>query len=251
MNQVNGEQEVAALLAACNRNEVEVAKFAMDKLQSDEAKELATMLVKEHTAAAEKFEQLAGQTGQIRADQRDQRDEGRRDERREEGREERRGDERRDNDRRNNERSDATRDDANRQNAPTNAATAPNSPTARVAVQGNAVQPNLQPGTTAQPRIALKPAMAGHLDWSTIHQEIADESLRGCKEELSRYEGNEFDKAFLGHQLGAHLKSATELKVLRRHVSGQLAAEIDNAHATTEKHIKHLRELMDEKKDEK
>jgi hypothetical protein len=120
-----------------------------------------------------------------------------------------------------------------------------------VAVQGNAVQPNLQPGTTAQPRIALKPAMAGHLDWSTIHQEIADESLRGCKEELSRYEGKEFDKAFLGHQLGAHLKAATELKVLSRHVSGQLASEIETAHATTEKHIKHLRELMDEKKDEK
>lgn len=240
-NQLNADQEVAALIAACNRNEVAISKFAIDRLKSDEAKEVATMLIKEHTAGAEKFQKLAGDQAVNQRDTR--RGEGAR----EEGREERRED-RREN--RDGDRSEAGRDEG-RDSAQANPATAPNNPNTRVAVQGNAVQPNAVPGNTVQPRITLKPAMAGHLDWSVIHQQIADEGLASCKEELSRYEGNDFDKAFLGHQLGAHMKTATELKVLRRHVSAELATEIDSAHETVEKHIKHLRKVMDDKKDEK
>jgi hypothetical protein len=97
----------------------------------------------------------------------------------------------------------------------------------------------------------MKPTTGGPLNWEAVHQEIAREGLESCKKELSRYEGNDFDKAFLGHQLGAHMMSATQLKVLRNHVSSQLASEIDAAHSTTEEHIKHLRKVMDEKKDEK
>jgi hypothetical protein len=46
------------------------------------------------------------------------------------------------------------------------------------------------------------------------------------------------------------MKAAAELRVFRRHVSAQLASEIDSALQTTEDHLKHIKEAMDEKKDE-
>ncbi len=204
----NADQQIATIIAGCNRNEVEIAKFALPKLQSSEAKEIATTLIKDHTAAADKFAKWAGQAANhntgIRSGVREggvDRPEGKREERREERRE-------------------GARTEAN-------PAAAPNTPaTARA-------------------------AMTSGLNWLAVHQEMGEECLASCKKELSRYEGNDFDKAFLGHQIAGHMKSAVELKVFRRHASSELATEIDEALATTETHLKHIRATMEEKKDEK
>lgn len=212
------DQQIAAVIAICNRSEVEAAKFALPKLQSSEAKEIATMLIKDHTEAANKFSKWAGHaaggnTGvRVNVEGREEGREGR------EGRREERREDRRDNDQ--------------SRVAP---ATAPGNP----AIAAN-----------QQPRVALKPVTGG-LDWVALHQEIADEGLASCKKELSRYEGNEFDKAFLGHQIGGHLMAAANLRVLKRHASSQLGAEIDEALAGTESHLKKIRDLMEEKKDQK
>lgn len=211
------DQQIAALIATCNRNEVETAKFALSKLQSSEAKEIATMLIKDHTEAANKFSKWAGQAANVNPGGQPTTG-NREDGRREDGRREERREDRRDNDQ-------------------SKAAPAP-------------AQNNAALAANQQPRVALKPAMGG-LDWVAVHQEIADESLASCKKELSRYEGNEFDKAFLGHQIGGHMMAAANLKVLKRHASSQLGSEIDDALATTESHLKKIRDLMEEKKDEK
>lgn len=220
--QQQSDQQIAALIAACNRNEVEVSRFALDKIKSSEVKEIATTMMKDHTAAAEKFGKLAGTAGAFHSGVpggADRREDGPRD----------------------NERSEIKPGTIN---------PAPNAPGTRPAAPGVATAPGnaAAPGNPATVT-ALKPAMGGQLNWSVIHQEIAAEGLASCKKELSRYEGDEFDKAFLGSQLAAHLKAATELKVLKRHASSQLAAEIDDALASTEEHTKHLREAMEEKKD--
>jgi len=196
------DQQIATMIAACNRNEVEISKFALSKLQSSDAKEIATMLIKDHTAGAQKFDKWAGQ----QQPNVNRTEEGRR----EEGREDRPGD---------------------NEQSKTNPAAPAN------------------PGAQPQPQVVLKPALGGGLDWLAVHQEIAQEGLEGCKKELSRYEGKDFDKAFLGHQIGGHLMAATNLKVLKRHASSQLASEIDDALATTESHLKKIRDLMEEQKD--
>jgi predicted outer membrane protein len=235
-----GDQQIAAIIAICNRHEVDVTKFAMSKLKSDKVKELATEMIKDHSEAADKFGRLAGQAGAVSTGARRESDDSG-DTRRNEGRrEEGRREERRDGDRSEAKAgADATRDTA------AGGATAPNNPGTRVVAQAPG-----QPGAAGQAHTTLRPAMGGGLNWVAIHQEISDEGLAGCKKELSRYEGNEFDKAFLGAQMAAHMKAATELKVFRRHVSSQLASEIDDAIATTEDHLKHIRTLMEEKKDE-
>lgn len=209
------DQQIATMIAACNRNEVEIAKFALPKLQSTEAKEIATTLIKDHQAAADKFAKWAGQPANYNTGTRPgvreggvDRPEGKREERREDRRE--------------------------------------------VGRERTEANPATVPGTAAgAPRAALKPAMTGGLNWLAVHQEMGEECLASCKKELSRYEGHDFDKAFLGHQIGGHLMAATNLKVLRRHASSQLATEIDEAHAECESHLKHIRATMEEKKDEK
>lgn len=251
-NQANQQhdQQIAAIIAICNRHEVEAVKAALPKIKSDKVKELATAMIKDHTEGAEKFTRLAGPYGATIGAHHEGA-EGRREEGRREGREEGRREERKEGDRganRDNDQSDAKEATATRDNA----ATAPNNPTTRVAAAQNApgaaTQPAAQPGN--QPRTALRPAMGGGIDWVAIHQEISNEGLANCKKEMSKYEGNEFDKAFLGSQLASHMKTATELKVFRRHVSNQLGSEIDNALSTVEDHLDHLRKLMDDKKDE-
>ena len=186
------DQQIAAVIATCNRTEVAAAKFALGKLKSDDAKEIATMLIKDHTEAAAKFGKWAGQAANVNTGAKP---------------EEKAGD---------------------NEEARTPPVTAP--------AAGN------------QPRIALKPATA-HLDWVALHQEMADEGLQACVKELSKYEGADFDKAFLGHQIGGHLMTAANLKVLKRHASSELGTEIDSAIEATESHLKKIRDLMNEKKD--
>jgi predicted outer membrane protein len=49
------DQELAHCLINANRNEVEVAKFASEKLQSAEAKQFAQMLIEDHTKGLQTF----------------------------------------------------------------------------------------------------------------------------------------------------------------------------------------------------
>jgi hypothetical protein len=224
----------------------------MNKLQSDEAKEIATQMIKDHTEGMNKFAKWAGQAAPVNTGGRE--GQGDREERPREGNREQG---RRDKDRTEAEPTKSVQAGANAGNTAPGGARVNNAAGGTGGVAnpntGNALGNTTAPGAGAgQPTTttAFRPAMGG-LNWAAVHQEIADEALAGCKKELARYEGNEFDKAYLGHQLAAHLKADTELKVLKRHASSQLGAEIDEAIQMTEGHIKHLRKAMDDKKDEK
>jgi predicted outer membrane protein len=241
-----GDQQIATLILNCNRNEVEASKFALDKLQSSEAKEIATKMIKDHTDAMNKFARWAGPGAQPGAGFRQGQDN--------------RDDQPRDSDRRDENRRDDQRSEARPATQPGAAQAAATQPGAAPGQPGAAnPNPATSPRATAQgtqgaaqgaPQTVFRP-VTGDLNWAVIHQEIADQALADCKKELSRYEGKEFDKAYLGHQLAAHMKVATELKVLKRYASSQLGAEIDSALSMTEEHIKLLRDTMEEKKDER
>jgi predicted outer membrane protein len=244
------DQEIAHMIVGGNRNEVEIAKFARDRLQSKEAKEVATMMIKDHTEALQKFSRLAGMpagSGAAGSDERGSADGVNR------------------NDRRAGEEKKTDRPTATSATNPSNAGansgntspagTVPNNAAGGPGGVANATARNAQGTVTAQGQGAgTRGAGSGNtaanqsLNWQAVHQEVCEEDLAGAKKELGRYEGKEFDKAYLGHQVAAHLTMATKLKVLRRHVSSQLASEIDNALATTESHLKHIRSVMEEKK---
>lgn len=172
------DQQLAAVIHNCSHNEVELAKFAKDKIKNDDVKEFAAMMIKDHQEGCEKFKKWAGQLAL------------------------------------------ASSDDANRRDA--------------------------RRAERAQRVAAMQP-----LDWVAMTKEIGDECLASTKEELGRYEGSSFDKAFLGQQVAAHLKMVDELKVFSEYATGSLKQEIELATKTTEDHLKQARKLMDDIKDEK
>ena len=56
----SADQQIAALLYLCARNEVEISKFAEEKAGSEEVKNFAAMMVKDHSPGLEKLQKLAG-----------------------------------------------------------------------------------------------------------------------------------------------------------------------------------------------
>jgi len=54
------DQEIAAVKLAFGRNEVELAKLAAQKAQSDDVKQFAAQMVKEHSAGIARLEKVAG-----------------------------------------------------------------------------------------------------------------------------------------------------------------------------------------------
>ena len=54
------DEQIAACLYACSRNEIEICKFVKDKLKTSEAREFAEMMINDHTPAAERLQKFAG-----------------------------------------------------------------------------------------------------------------------------------------------------------------------------------------------
>jgi len=86
-------------------------------------------------------------------------------------------------------------------------------------------------------------------DWNKIHEQMAQQCLENAKQELGRYQGSEFDQAFMGHQLGGHMKMQVELKVLRDHVSPELQQQIDKSLQIVQGHLQDARQVMEQLKD--
>jgi predicted outer membrane protein len=209
--QGTSDQQIAAFLYGCAHNEVELAKFAQQHAKSDEVKEFAAHMIKDHSQQADHLARFAGnlvtmkEAGRAESARRETgREEGRRIEARRVPPESREGapETRRD--------ADARRDEA----------------TERAG------------------------AMRGPLNWTAIHKEIADQCLKSTKEELGRYKGDDFDKAYMGQQLAAHMQMEDALKVLQNHASGQLKQQLEQDLETTQEHFKEAQKIMDEQKDQ-
>ena len=111
----------------------------------------------------------------------------------------------------------------------------------------------IEPGCDALPSLAV---VGGHervrlhiVQLVAIHREIADECLKSGKKELGEKQGNEFDKCYMGMQVAAHMKMLDELKVLKNHVSSQLAQDLEQSIETTEHHLSEAKKIMEEIKD--
>jgi hypothetical protein len=84
-----------------------------------------------------------------------------------------------------------------------------------------------------------------------IEEEAAEECLRLTKEELGKHQGAEFDKAFLGTQIGMHLGMLARLKASEKAVSGEFQALVQDAQKKTMEHKQHLEQVMGQLKSEK
>jgi putative membrane protein len=160
----NGKQDVDLFMIPClidaNNGEVTLANIATQRAQSNDVKEFAQQMIKDHTAAAKSFEQLqANMKQQLR---------------------------------------------------PQN--------------------PNFTPVAAAL---------------FEIRQEIDRQCLADAQRELEQLSGNDFDRCYVGMQVGAHMHLAAELTVLKNHVtSPELKKGLEDASQTVAQHLDHAKKIM-------
>jgi hypothetical protein len=215
----NGDHFLASCVAIENQEEIALAQWAEQKLQSNEAKEFARMLVKDHSdfltklqqhapeATRENFLTSAGTT----------------------------------------QRSEQRPDDQNRDSR------AQPAPRPGVAPNNANNDPNNNPNNNAnnantEKRIAgnQHSNQAGNLnvDLMQLHREIADQCLADTKEMLGQKSEKEVDACFVGLQIAKHAAMKTKLEVFQRHATGELKEILAKGASTTSTHLEHAEKLM-------
>jgi len=220
----------------CNHNEIELAKFAEQKAKSDDVKDFAAKMIKDHSQSADKLARVAGnlvnagtarggatetrrEVRKVPAEEGKQKDADTPREDRREGREEAREDRR------------EARPEARREG------------------REEAREDRREGRTEAREDRATVATAGRSFNWVSVHREIADQCLQSAKKELGSKEGNEFDKCYMGMQVAAHMKMLDELKVFKNHATGELQQDIESAIDTTEHHLKDAKKIMDNIKD--
>lgn len=87
-------------------------------------------------------------------------------------------------------------------------------------------------------------AGSGSFNWVAIHQEMADKCLAVAKKELTAKEGAEFDKCYIGMQVGAHQKMIIADEVLAKYVSPEAREKLEKCKATATEHLEAAKSIM-------
>ncbi len=97
--------------------------------------------------------------------------------------------------------------------------------------------------TTSQSANASGSAIAG-IDMMQLHREIAQQCISDSKKYLNTKDGDEFDKCFVGMQIGKHAAMRTKLVVLQRHTSDEMQQMVAEGIQSTDKHMNAAETLM-------
>jgi predicted outer membrane protein len=77
-----------------------------------------------------------------------------------------------------------------------------------------------------------------------IKLELADTCLESAQRALQEEKGAEFDKCYMGMQIGAHMKMIDTLKVFEKHSSPELQQVLRKGEQTAQKHLDQAKKLM-------
>ena len=83
-------------------------------------------------------------------------------------------------------------------------------------------------------------------DFVAIKRQIDQHLLDLVRKDLEDKQGTQFDKCYIGSQIGEHMQMLAALEVLRNHVSSDLASVIDNGIQTTKTHLERAQKLAKE-----
>jgi len=81
-------------------------------------------------------------------------------------------------------------------------------------------------------------------------QKVKSECLSLTQQELQEHQGAEFDKAYLGQQLGAHIAMLAELRGSKSFASPQLQKLLAEGEKMTMAHMEKAKEIINQLKDE-
>jgi hypothetical protein len=116
-------------------------------------------------------------------------------------------------------------------------------------------QPNNQPanrnpqnppvaGQSPPTRVDQQGTSAQAIDLAQVKQEIGRQCVETFKKELSQKKGKDFDKCYMGQQVGAHLHMGDTLMVMKDYASPQLRAVIEEGEKTAQEHLDHAKQIM-------
>ncbi len=80
----------------------------------------------------------------------------------------------------------------------------------------------------------------------TTKRDKAHECLTITKECLSEHKGSDFDKAFMGAQVSAHISMLAELRALKGKTTGEFADLVKEGEESTKEHLDHAKKVMEE-----
>jgi predicted outer membrane protein len=90
---------------------------------------------------------------------------------------------------------------------------------------------------------ATQPMGSQPLNLASLKQQIGQKCLEMTQQELGKYDGVQFDKWYVGQQIGAHMQVLAELEVFRNQASPELASLLDKGIQTTKTHLEHAKTL--------
>lgn len=99
----------------------------------------------------------------------------------------------------------------------------------------------------ATPPAARRPVAGqehGSLDLWRVDHQIAQRCQAMEQQMLAEKQGAEFDKGYVGSQIGAHVHMLAKLEVLSDYASPELREKLDQGIKTTQTHLQHAKQLM-------
>lgn len=226
-NQIN-DQTIASILIPANQEEVALGQFAQERTQNPQVKEFAQQLVQDHTQFVNQLRQFGGVTAGPAGPATD----------------------------------GASNQSADPNRRPTEAA--PRNDGARIeanpqgaAVQAGETQVNV-PADPAAPRDAAsgrspqtqsRLADAGQargydMAVMQLHRQIGERCLAMTQQMLGKKQGAEFDKAFVGLNIPAHVRMLATLETVQDHASPELQQILQKGQQATQQHLAHAEQLM-------
>jgi predicted outer membrane protein len=77
-----------------------------------------------------------------------------------------------------------------------------------------------------------------------IDRQIVERKAQATREELQKKSGADFDKAFVGTAINAHIHALAALDVIGQQAQGQLAQVAQQSRPTVQQHLEHAKQIM-------
>ncbi|HWB11474.1 MAG TPA: DUF4142 domain-containing protein [Pirellulales bacterium] len=84
----------------------------------------------------------------------------------------------------------------------------------------------------------------GGLNFVRLKQQLGQQCVASVERELEEKDGEDFDRCYLGMQIGMHIHVLDTLKVFSRYASPELDQVIEDGEQTTQEHLDKAKELM-------
>jgi predicted outer membrane protein len=204
------DSELAAWLIIDNQGEIAAAKIAEQRASSNEVKQFAQQMINEHSQFLDKLQRFAGEQGGSLA---------------------------------NGQPATSGVQIQGADGSNQAGATAGNQGSATNQIQATTTERG-QSGTQNRQQAIAGGSDSHGLDIVDLKRRLGEQCKASLQRELESKSGRDFDKCYSGQQLAAHMQMLDTLEVFKNFASGDLRRVIEEGIGTTQNHLKHARQLV-------